>query len=136
MSLLAFTLVGELFTHAILRLQVYLPGNLDHLAKVPAGLSFNTAISFMTNTNWQNYTGEATLSQLSQMLGLVWHQFLSAAVGMALAAASIRCQRGEPTGSQRLREPLRDSERRVLRNLDTGLVPRWTSPQPTCPKPA
>jgi potassium-transporting ATPase potassium-binding subunit len=58
---------------------------------VPPGLSFNTAISFMTNTNWQNYTGEATMSELSQELGLVWHQFISAAVGMALAAAFIRC---------------------------------------------
>jgi potassium-transporting ATPase potassium-binding subunit len=91
MSLLAFTLVGGLFTYAILRLQAHLPGNPNGYAGVPAGLSFNTAISFMTNTNWQNYTGEATLSQLSQMLGLVWHQFISAAVGMALAAAFIRC---------------------------------------------
>ncbi len=91
MSLLVFTLVGGLFTYAILRLQGHLPGNPNGYGDVPAGLSFNTAISFMTNTNWQNYAGEATMSQLSQELGLVWHQFLSAAVGMALAAGFIRC---------------------------------------------
>ena len=91
MSMLAYTLVGGLLTYGVLRLQAHLPGNPDHYPNVPAGVSFNTAISFMTNTNWQNYTGEATMSQLSQMLGLVWHQFISAAVGMALAAAFIRC---------------------------------------------
>jgi potassium-transporting ATPase potassium-binding subunit len=91
MSLLVFTLVGGLLTYGILRLQAHLPGNPNSYPGVPAGLSFNTAVSFMTNTNWQNYTGEATMSQLSQELGLVWHQFLSAAVGMALAAAFIRC---------------------------------------------
>jgi len=89
-SLLAYTLVGGLLTYAILRLQAYLPGNPDHLSNVSQGVSFNTAISFMTNTNWQNYAGESTMSQLSQMLGLVFHQFISAAVGMALAAAFIR----------------------------------------------
>jgi potassium-transporting ATPase potassium-binding subunit len=91
MSLLVYTLVGGLLTYGVLRLQAHLPGNPDGYPNVPPGVSFNTAISFMTNTNWQNYTGEATMSQLSQMLGLVWHQFISAAVGMALAAAFIRC---------------------------------------------
>ena len=57
---------------------------------VRRALSFNTAISFLTNTNWQTYGGEATMSHLSQMFALVWHQFISAAVGMALAAAFIR----------------------------------------------
>ena len=89
-SLLAYTLVTGLLTYFILRLQAHLPGNPDHLSDVSQGLSFNTAISFMTNTNWQNYAGESTMSQLSQMLGLVLHQFISAAVGMALAAAFIR----------------------------------------------
>jgi potassium-transporting ATPase potassium-binding subunit len=89
-SLIVYTLVGGVFTYAILRLQQHLPGNPDGLPNVPAGVSFNTAVSFMTNTNWQNYAGESTMSQLSQMLGLVWHQFISAAVGMALAAAFIR----------------------------------------------
>ncbi len=91
MSMLAYTLVGGLLTYGVLRLQAHLPGNPNGLPDVPAGTSFNTAISFMTNTNWQNYTGEATMSELSQMLGLVWHQFISAAVGMALAAGFIRC---------------------------------------------
>ncbi len=91
MSMLAYTLVGGLLTYGVLRLQGHLPGNPNGLPAVPAGTSFNTAISFMTNTNWTNYTGEATMSELSQMLGLVWHQFISAAVGMALAAGFIRC---------------------------------------------
>jgi potassium-transporting ATPase potassium-binding subunit len=91
MSLLVYTLVGGLLTYGVLRLQAHLPGNPDGYPDVSPGVSFNTAISFMTNTNWQNYTGESTMSQLSQMLGLVWHQFISAAVGMALAAAFIRC---------------------------------------------
>jgi potassium-transporting ATPase potassium-binding subunit len=90
MSLLAYTLVGGLLTYGVLRLQAHLPGNPNGYPNVPPGLSFNTAISFMTNTNWQNYSGENTMSVLSQMLGLVWHQFISAAVGMALAAAFIR----------------------------------------------
>jgi potassium-transporting ATPase potassium-binding subunit len=89
-SLLAFTLFGILLTYVILRIQASLPGNPDKLPDVSPALAFNTAISFGTNTNWQNYTGEATMSQLSQMFGLVWHQFISAAVGMALAAAFIR----------------------------------------------
>jgi potassium-transporting ATPase potassium-binding subunit len=90
MSLLAYTLVGGLLTYGVLRLQDHLPGNPNGYPGVAPGLSFNTAISFMTNTNWQNYAGENTMSELSQMLGLVWHQFISAAVGMALAAAFIR----------------------------------------------
>src|SRR3984893_537492 len=89
-SLLVFTAVGIAFTYAILRLQAHLPFNPDHRPAVKAPLAFNTSTSFGTNTNWQNYSGESTLSQLSQMLALVWHQFISAAVGMALAAAVIR----------------------------------------------
>src|SRR4029077_6305207 len=71
----------------------------DHQSGVKPGLSFNTAISFGTNTNWQNYAGESTMSHLSQMFALVWHQFISAAVGMALAAAFIRAlvRRGRTT---------------------------------------
>jgi potassium-transporting ATPase potassium-binding subunit len=91
MSMFAYTLVGGLLTYGVLRLQAHLPGNPNGYPDVAPGLSFNTTISFMTNTNWQNYTGEATMSELSQMLGLVWHQFISAAVGMALAAGFIRC---------------------------------------------
>ena len=90
MSLLAFSLVSLLFTYALLRFQAHLPLNPDHLPGVGPGLSFNTAISFLTNTNWQSYAGESTMSQLSQMLALVLHQFLSAAVGMAVAVAFTR----------------------------------------------
>jgi K+-transporting ATPase ATPase A chain len=73
MSLLVFTLFGMLMllTYVILRIQQVLPGNPDKLPAVSPGLAFNTAVSFGTNTNWTNYTGEATMSQLSQIIGLV-----------------------------------------------------------------
>jgi K+-transporting ATPase ATPase A chain len=98
-SLLVFTAVGIGFSYAILRLQSHLPLNPNHQPAVKAPLAFNTATSFGTNTNWQNYSGESTLSHLSQMLALVWHQFISAAVGMALASAFIRAlvRRGRTT---------------------------------------
>jgi K+-transporting ATPase ATPase A chain len=90
MSLLAFSLMSLLFAYALLRLQAHLPANPDHLAAVSPGLSFNTAVSFLTNTNWQAYSGELTMSHLSQMLALVLHQYVSAAVGMAVAVAFTR----------------------------------------------
>jgi K+-transporting ATPase ATPase A chain len=98
-SMLVFTAVGIVLTYAILRLQNHLPFNPDHQKAVKPPLTFNTSISFGTNTNWQNYSGESTLSHLSQMFALVWHQFISAAVGMALAAAFIRAlvRRGRTT---------------------------------------
>ena len=88
MLLFNFTLL--LFTYAVLRLQGVLPGNPQGLAGVGEHLSFNTAISFTTNTNWQSYGGESTMSNLSQMLGLTIHNFLSAATGIALAFALFR----------------------------------------------
>jgi K+-transporting ATPase ATPase A chain len=90
MSLLAFSLISLLFTYALLRLQGHLPLNPDHLSAVKPGLSFNTAVSFLTNTNWQAYAGESTMSHMSQMLALVLHQYVSAAVGMAVAVAFTR----------------------------------------------
>ena len=69
-SLLLFSLVGLLFTYFILRLQHLLPLNPQGFGPVPADLAFNTAVSFTTNTNWQNYGGESTLSYFSQMVGL------------------------------------------------------------------
>jgi len=90
MSLLAFSLVSLLFTYVLLRLQGHLPLNPDHLPAVQPGLSFNTAVSFLTNTNWQAYAGESTMSHLSQMLALVFHQYVSAAVGMAVVVAFTR----------------------------------------------
>jgi len=89
-SLLAFSLAGLLFTYAVLRLQHLLPLNPQGFGPVPPDLAFNTAASFTTNTNWQNYAGETTLSYLSQMVGLVFHNFVSAAAGIAAAAALVR----------------------------------------------
>jgi K+-transporting ATPase ATPase A chain len=90
LSLLVFSLVGLLFTYAILRLQHILPLNPQGFGPVNPDLAFNTAASFTTNTNWQNYAGEITLSYFSQMVGLVFHNFVSAAAGISVAAALVR----------------------------------------------
>jgi len=90
LAMLAFSLAGLLFLYAILRLQAYLPLNPQNLPNVAPDLAFNTAISFVTNTNWQAYGGETTLSYFSQMVGLTMHNFVSAATGIALALALIR----------------------------------------------
>jgi K+-transporting ATPase ATPase A chain len=90
LSLLAFSFFTMLVTYAIQRLQAGLPFNPQKLAGVEAGSSFNTAVSFTTNTNWQGYAGEATMSYLSQMAGLAWHNFISAAAGIAIAIALAR----------------------------------------------
>jgi K+-transporting ATPase ATPase A chain len=90
LAMLAFSLAGLAALYAMLRLQAYLPLNPQGFAGVPADLAFNTAVSFVTNTNWQNYAGEATMSHFSQMAGLTVQNFLSAATGMALAAAVTR----------------------------------------------
>ena len=79
-----------LLTYALLRLQAVLPLNPQKLAAVGEHLSFNTAVSFTTNTNWQSYAGESTMSNLSQMLALTIHNFMSAATGIALAFALFR----------------------------------------------
>ena len=89
-ALLAFNAVGFVVLYLLLRLQGSLPLNPQALAGVPPWIAFNTAVSFVTNTNWQAYGGEATLSYLSQMAGLSVQNFASAAVGMAAAAALIR----------------------------------------------
>lgn len=89
-AMLAFSLVGVVFTYAILRLQGLLPLNPQGLPGLSHHLAFNTAISFTTNTNWQSYGGEATMSYFSQMVGLTFHNFVSAATGIAIAAALVR----------------------------------------------
>ncbi|ARJ67820.1 potassium-transporting ATPase subunit KdpA [Magnetospirillum sp. ME-1] len=89
-SLLIFHLLGVLSLYVLLRLQHLLPLNPAGQGAVPSDLAFNTAISFATNTNWQNYGGESTMSHLSQMAGLAVHNFLSAAAGIAVAAALMR----------------------------------------------
>ncbi|GKT07153.1 potassium-transporting ATPase subunit KdpA [Desulforhabdus sp. TSK] len=89
-SLLVFSLVGCLFTYGVLRLQGILPLNPQHFGPMSPDLAFNTAASFTTNTDWQNYGGESTLSYFSQMVGLVFHNFVSAAAGIGVAAALMR----------------------------------------------
>jgi len=86
-SMLVFSFVSLLFTYIILRIQQWLPLNPQGLPNLSPHLAFNTAVSFTTNTNWQSYAGEATMSYFSQMVGLVIHNFVSAATGIALAAA-------------------------------------------------
>jgi K+-transporting ATPase ATPase A chain len=88
--MLIFNAVLMLFTYAVLRLQALLPLNPLGFAGTSGHLAFDTAVSFTTNTNWQSYAGESTMSNLSQMLGLTIHNFLSAATGIALAFAMFR----------------------------------------------
>ena len=90
LSMLVFSAATMLLTYAVERLQHWLPLNPQGLANVAPDLALNTAISFTTNTNWQAYVPESTMSYLTQMLGLATHMFWSAAVGMALAVAFIR----------------------------------------------
>jgi K+-transporting ATPase ATPase A chain len=87
---LAFSLVSLLFTYALLRVQKWLPLNPQGLGNLGQDLSFNTAASFTTNTNWQSYTPETTMSYLSQMIGLATHNFWSAATGLAVGIAFVR----------------------------------------------
>ncbi len=89
-AMLVFSLAGFVVLYAILRLQAFLPLNPQGFAGMSPDLAFNTAVSFVTNTNWQNYAGETTLSHFSQMAGLTVQNFLSAATGMALAVAFTR----------------------------------------------
>jgi K+-transporting ATPase ATPase A chain len=89
-AVLVFNGVGLLFLYTLLRVQALLPLNPENQPAVPADLAFNTAVSFATNTNWQAYGGETTMSYLSQMLGLTVQNFLSAATGMAVLVALIR----------------------------------------------
>ncbi|MGX9428969.1 MULTISPECIES: potassium-transporting ATPase subunit KdpA [Bradyrhizobium] len=89
-AMLLFHIGGFLIIYGVMRLQAVLPFNPADQAAVAPDLSFNTAVSFLTNTNWQNYGGESTVSYLVQMLGLTHQNFLSAATGMVLAVALIR----------------------------------------------
>jgi K+-transporting ATPase ATPase A chain len=89
-AMLAFSLAGFVVLYTILRLQAVLPLNPQGFANVPPDLAFNTAISFLTNTNWQSYGGETTMSHFSQMAGLTVQNFVSAATGIAIAMALTR----------------------------------------------
>ena len=89
-AIVLFNVLGLVFTYAVQRLQAYLPLNPQAFGVVSPDSAFNTAISFVTNTNWQGYGGESTMSYLTQMLTLAVQNFLSAATGIALAVALIR----------------------------------------------
>jgi K+-transporting ATPase ATPase A chain len=89
-AVFAFSIFSFLAVYAVQRFQAHLPFNPTHMPAVGQHLSFNTAVSFMTNTNWQSYGGEATMSHLTQMVALTVQNFVSAAVGMAVLAAFIR----------------------------------------------
>ncbi len=89
-AMLIFSAATLLLTYLVQRLQHLLPLNPQHLSAVEPVLALNTAISFTTNTNWQSYVPESTMSYLTQMLGLATHNFWSAAVGLALAIAFVR----------------------------------------------
>jgi K+-transporting ATPase ATPase A chain len=89
-SMLLFSVVSMIVLYLLQRAQFHLPFNPQKLAAVPPDLAFNTAASFTTNTNWQNYVGETTMSYFTQIAGLAYHNFVSAAVGIALAIAFIR----------------------------------------------
>jgi K+-transporting ATPase ATPase A chain len=90
LALLLFNTIGALATYGLQRLQVWLPLNPQHFANVSPDSSFNTAVSFISNTNWQGYSGESTMSYLTQMLVLAVQNFFSAATGIAVAFALIR----------------------------------------------
>jgi potassium-transporting ATPase potassium-binding subunit len=89
-AMLAFSVISFFYLYILLRTQKWLPFNPQHFDNMTPDLAFNTAISFTTNTNWQFYSGESTMSYLSQMAGLAWHNFVSAAVGIAIAVAVVR----------------------------------------------
>jgi len=90
LAMLVFSAIGMLLTYAIERLQQFLPLNPDHMKAVAPGLAWNTAVSFTTNTDWQAYSGESTMSHLTQMVALTFPNFASAAAGIAIAIAVIR----------------------------------------------
>ena len=89
-SVLAFSLVSLAYLYLLLRTQKWLPLNPQHVDNMTPDLAWNTAVSFTTNTNWQFYSGETQMSYLAQMAGLAWHNFVSAAAGIAIAIAVIR----------------------------------------------
>ena len=98
-SLLLFSGIGGLFLFILQLFQEYIPGNPNHLTNVPWHLAFNTTISFITNTNWQSYSGESTMSYLVQSLGLTVQNFLSAAIGISVLVALIRGFNRSSTGT-------------------------------------
>ena len=90
MAVLAFSVVGLIYLYVLLRTQAWLPFNPQHFPNLSADNAWNASVSFLTNTNWQFYSGESTMSYLTQMAGLAWHNFVSAATGIAVAIAVVR----------------------------------------------
>ena len=90
MAVLAFSVVGLIYLYVLLRTQAWLPFNPQHFSNLSADNAWNASVSFLTNTNWQFYSGESTMSYLTQMAGLAWHNFVSAATGIAVAIAVVR----------------------------------------------
>jgi potassium-transporting ATPase potassium-binding subunit len=115
-ALLAFSTFGVLMTYAIERLQGHLPWNPQHFAGVEHALAFNTAASFTTNTNWQAYSGESTMSYFTQMAGLAWHNFTSAGAGICVALVVARgfTRRRGPTGGKQIGNFWVDLNRSIL----------------------
>ncbi len=98
-SMVIFSAIAMGVTYLLIRLQGSLPLNPQHMTAVPPALDFNTSASFMTNTNWQNYGGETTMSYFSQIGALTFEQFVSPAIGIAVAIAMVRgfARRNSPT---------------------------------------
>jgi K+-transporting ATPase ATPase A chain len=90
LAVLVFSVTGLAYLYVLLRTQQWLPLNPQHVPNMSPDLAWNTAVSFTTNTNWQFYSGETAMSYLSQMAGLAWHNFVSAAAGIAIAVAVVR----------------------------------------------
>jgi potassium-transporting ATPase potassium-binding subunit len=90
MALLGFSVIGLIYLYLLLRTQAWLPFNPQHFPNLSADNAWNAAVSFLTNTNWQFYSGESTMSYFTQMAGLAWHNFVSAATGIAVAIAVVR----------------------------------------------
>ena len=101
LSMLALNGAGFILLYALMRLQFYLPINPQGFAGVPPDLAFNTAVSFVTNTNWQSYAGETTMSHFVQMAGFTVQNFISAATGIALALAVTRGVRTQQCSDSR-----------------------------------
>jgi len=90
MAVLGFSVIGLIYLYVLLRTQAWLPFNPQHFPNLSADNAWNASVSFLTNTNWQFYSGESTMSYFSQMAGLAWHNFVSAATGIAIAIAVVR----------------------------------------------
>jgi len=122
-----FSAMSLLLLYLMQRLQAWLPLNPQALPNVPRALAFNTAASFTTNTNWQAYSGESTMSYFTQMAGLAYQNFVSAAVGIALAIAFIRGIAQQEQDPEERRAALSVSDAVKERAIDLGWVHREVS---------